>query len=133
VSTSPRSAVLGFYDSGAGTGTARLFIVPDGTTVILKDVSVNGRETTAGFALVWADRGAGGTPQIILHATLQTDIPVHWTGTMVFGPGDSLYVNASTGQITFWASGTILQGVAQQLPTASTKPGDLPALPITSR
>jgi hypothetical protein len=58
----------------------------------------------------WAFIGAGGTAYTMIFGAhwLASNLSAHWTGTCVFFPGDTLWVEGTQARLGYQASGAIL-------------------------
>lgn len=127
MSSSPRSVVIGWYVSTVVNDSHVLVTCPPAITLILKSIAVHNLFNGNNQITVSLIPNGSAFTFHLLDVNPGFNQPATYSGYVVLGPGDRLYMQTSQPQGGAWCSGTVLQGVGVIPPVASTLPGLPPA------
>lgn len=108
--TGVRSLVLA-QATLAAAGSQLVATCPPGITYLVKGIQVLNANTASATVNIVIIR-PGGATVYLFQKTVQAGARDGAVGWDVMEPGDTLYFVASVGSVSFWVSGSRLQGVA---------------------
>lgn len=105
------SAVLAKFTTAAA-GWTTIGTVGVGQTWIVKSASMFNASAAARDVRIYANDSPGSNIGVIFFQGINAGAVGYWNGWVVLGPGNNIQVYSDAAGVTFWISGSKLNGVA---------------------